>query len=739
MGNKLSCINKESINKILQRNNELNEDDFLNFDNNENISTNSIEKPLNINHENEEYILNNPNGQNNENINSIEDKQYKIYNMKDLNKTQYLKLEQLIESFNSNGKPRSSNDFSHHNYTKFYPKDDPYFYIPDTGIMHNQLKIYNDKDINNIELYEGDLNKNEERHGIGKLITPYYVLIGMWRNDKFSGWGRESRCNGDVFEGRFEDGLINGKGIFLDENKNKYIGDFINMKRWGNGKWITKKILYEGEFYNNEMNGNGKIKFFKSGIEYIGTFKNNQIDGYGIFKWINGDKYEGEVKNGKMHGKGKYKFNNGKIYEGEFFDGQINDKNIIVKSLKDNKKNGIIRSINTFDYKKKFRNIDMDNYTFDETRNYILKYNIPTNNIKEGKTMSIYKFNSKINLDNSYNTRTFKPLIKNIFDSKRLLSKSQNNNDINILKSFQNQNPNSDDNNNDLKNISKSQQLEPIQEITEYIVNDNDYSKYEIGQIQNTTKDISNNNKNNLGQFPKLNDFIFIKDSNVHNPNNEEIQNVKNIYENNEIKENTSINYNYNLNNETKNKEFIEFKVYNNDNNNDNNNNDNNNNNNDIYFDLNNLTITDKNNENEDFTNTNYLNNNYDLNNNEIINKETKLEEITESINNNLINNVEIKEADNIKNNKTKFPDITNYNITNYTKNKQTKVNNEQFFNDYLEYATNNNELQMNTINIVEQKIVNNDFVDNIYDMYFPYIENVLIKDNTINNEIKKK
>ena len=44
----------------------------------------------------------------------------------------------------------------------------------------------------------------------------------------------------------------------------------------------------------------------------------------------------------------------------------------------------------------------------------------------------------------------------------------------------------------------------------------------------------------------------------------------------------------------------------------------------------------------------------------------------------------------------------------------------------------------MNTINIVEQKIVNNDFVDNIYDMYFPYIENVLIKDNTINNEIKK-
>ena len=48
MGNKLSCINKDSINKILQKNNELNEEDFLNFNNNDNISTNSIEKPLNI-------------------------------------------------------------------------------------------------------------------------------------------------------------------------------------------------------------------------------------------------------------------------------------------------------------------------------------------------------------------------------------------------------------------------------------------------------------------------------------------------------------------------------------------------------------------------------------------------------------------------------------------------------------------------------------------------------------------
>ena len=43
----------------------------------------------------------------------------------------------------------------------------------------------------------------------------------MWKEDKFSGWGRESRCNGDVFEGKFEDGLL------CDYMKLKYLLLFI--------------------------------------------------------------------------------------------------------------------------------------------------------------------------------------------------------------------------------------------------------------------------------------------------------------------------------------------------------------------------------------------------------------------------------------------------------------------------------------------------------------------------------
>ena len=259
-----------------------------------------------------------------------------IYDMKTLQKEQLNKLKQLLEYCNKNGKTRSSKDFDPEGWKKFYPKNDPYFIIQDMEITHNQLKIYNKTDINNIKIYQGDLNILGQRHGMGKYTTPYFVLIGMWKDDKFCGWGRESRCNGDVFEGRFENGLINGKGIFLNSKKNKYIGDFKNMRRWGKGKLATDKIIYEGDFYNNQIHGNGRIKFLHKGIEYIGSFKNSIIDGYGTFKWKNGDKYDGEVKNGKMHGVGRFTYNNGEFYQGIFNNGHKAERKAI-KNILENK------------------------------------------------------------------------------------------------------------------------------------------------------------------------------------------------------------------------------------------------------------------------------------------------------------------------------------------------------------------------------------------------------------------
>ena len=236
--------------------------------------------------------------------------------MNNLQKGEMMRLKQLFDLCYRNGKPRPCDDFDPTRYTMFYPKEDPYFYVDRSQSTPNSLKIYNQNDMNNLQIYQGDLNASGQRHGLGKCTTPYYVLMGTWKNDQFSGWGRESRINGDVFEGRYENGVLNGKGIFLNEKKCKYVGDFVNTKRHGHGQLSTDKILYEGDFVNNKLEGNGKILFLRDGAEYTGTFKNDQIDGYGQYKWRNGDSYEGHVKNGKINGWGTYKYKNGKkVYE----------------------------------------------------------------------------------------------------------------------------------------------------------------------------------------------------------------------------------------------------------------------------------------------------------------------------------------------------------------------------------------------------------------------------------------
>ena len=314
MGNNFICCKRtENINNILKNKDELNnkkEEDYLNFDEKNNAALNNeielvieTELPKDFPYN---PSLNNENIFTNQNNNFHIDEQI-IFSIHNIPKEEIIKIENFFKFCNKNGTPRSYADFNKNGWTKFYSENDPYFESienqKENGIInieHNKLKIYNPKDINKMRIYQGDLNIIGERNGFGKYITPYCVLIGMWKNDNFSGWGRESRCNGDTFEGRFENGLINGKGIFMNAKNCKYIGDFKNMKRWGKGKLATDKIIYEGEFYDNMIHGKGRIKFLKNSVEYIGNFNKNKIDGRGVIKFKNGDKYDVEIKNGEI-------------------------------------------------------------------------------------------------------------------------------------------------------------------------------------------------------------------------------------------------------------------------------------------------------------------------------------------------------------------------------------------------------------------------------------------------------
>jgi len=212
------------------------------------------------------------------------------------------------------------NQFDENGWKRYYPSEDQFFLYPKGEVYNNQIRIKNKNDIKNIEIYEGEINYKNMKHGNGILTTSKYIMKGTWRNDQFTGWGIKCLRNGDIYEGKFINGELNGKGIFKN-GKNIYEGEFINGERHGFGDFTTETYHYKGEFKNNKMDGKGEIDFYEDGQRYEGTFSENNITGKGIYKWKNGDIYEGYMKNGKRNGKGIYTQHNGKIYEGEY----IND------------------------------------------------------------------------------------------------------------------------------------------------------------------------------------------------------------------------------------------------------------------------------------------------------------------------------------------------------------------------------------------------------------------------------
>ena len=219
-----------------------------------------------------------------------------------------------------NEKENSIEPYSLTNYQKFYKRSDPFFIYNYGKVFNNQIRIEKTSP-QDISLYQGEINMENQKHGFGQLITKKYTFIGTWRKNNFTGWGRKINENGDCIDAKFINGMANGKGILVNKNRSKYIGDFLNSEKCGKGELITKKIYYKGDFWNNMMHGYGNIIFLNEGHKYEGQFKNNKIEGWGAFFWKNGDRYEGQVKDGKIHGKGKYYYKNGKTFEGVFING----------------------------------------------------------------------------------------------------------------------------------------------------------------------------------------------------------------------------------------------------------------------------------------------------------------------------------------------------------------------------------------------------------------------------------
>ena len=170
-------------------------------------------------------------------------------------------------------------------------------------------KISNDTIIKSLikddDIYYGQVVNGNIRNGNGKMIKKLEnndkeYINGIWEDDELK-YGRIIDNNGE-YEGEIKDYLYNGTGKYIDRKTN---------------------YLFEGQWENGELNGEGEIKY-GDGCFYKGKVKKSKKEGEGKMKWTNGIYYEGNFKNDIMDGKGIIIGNNGNKYEGEFKNGLYN-------------------------------------------------------------------------------------------------------------------------------------------------------------------------------------------------------------------------------------------------------------------------------------------------------------------------------------------------------------------------------------------------------------------------------
>ena len=75
--------------------------------------------------------------------------------------------------------------------------------------------------------------------------------------------------------------------LYRWENGSKYMGEWKDGKKHGQGTFTYGKGKWEGE-------------------KYVGEFKHGYRNGQGTYTWSDGDKYVGKFKDDKPNGQGTY-------------------------------------------------------------------------------------------------------------------------------------------------------------------------------------------------------------------------------------------------------------------------------------------------------------------------------------------------------------------------------------------------------------------------------------------------
>jgi hypothetical protein len=250
------------------------------------------------------------------------------------------------------------NQKMHGSGTYYYKNGDIY----KGGFKNNKLEGTATFIAHNGDKYVGEY-KNNHMEGEG---TYFYkngkVEKGLFVNDRYKGDENATGCvsgdckngkgtyildNGEKYVGAMKDGSREGKGTYYFNSGERYKGMWKNNMRHGEGtNYFPDGEKYEGNWKNDKRHGYGTHTYLdgkeRTGMwemgRFVGTGNNNYgcisgdcNAGFGVYRWKDGRKYIGKFKNGKPHGKGKDFATDGSIYEGTFVNGQKRGYGIVTK------------------------------------------------------------------------------------------------------------------------------------------------------------------------------------------------------------------------------------------------------------------------------------------------------------------------------------------------------------------------------------------------------------------------
>jgi len=127
---------------------------------------------------------------------------------------------------------------------------------------------------------------------------------------------------GATYNGEILNNLPNGKGIITYTiNGNSYEGEFADGKMTKGIYRFANGDSYDGKWKDDLMNGRGIYNYSNRDV-YYGEFVNGHREGDGLYNFSNGDVYDGKFVNGKKEGRGVYTRANGTVYHNGYW---IND------------------------------------------------------------------------------------------------------------------------------------------------------------------------------------------------------------------------------------------------------------------------------------------------------------------------------------------------------------------------------------------------------------------------------